>query len=205
MIIGIIDFGLGNLYSVAGAVEKLNHTALISSRADELEKSDKLILPGVGAFADGMKNLNELGLAAPLSELVLSKKKPIIGICLGFQLMAEESYEFGKTKGLGWIPASVIKLEPDEMEIRVPHVGWNDMLQVNTDKLFQDIPKDALFYYTHSFHVDCRDIVCTIGTCDYGGTFTSVFHDDNIYGTQFHPEKSQLNGLNLLKNFIEKC
>lgn len=200
----IIDYGLGNLYSVLGAVERLGFKGKISSNIEDMKKADKLILPGVGAFADGMKNLKGLGLIEPLTKLVLKDKKPILGICLGCQLMAKESFEFGHHQGLEWIDASVIKLEPKEKNLRVPHVGWDDLIQVKENVLFKDIPKDALFYYTHSFHVKCNNKDDIIGECNYGIKFTSTFNHENIYGTQFHPEKSQLHGLNLLKNYIKK-
>jgi len=200
----IIDYGLGNLFSVIGAVEKLGFKAKISSKVSDMEKADKLILPGVGAFSDGMKNLKNLGLVDPLTRLVVQNKKPILGICLGCQLMAKESFEFGHHQGLGWIDGSVLKLEPKDKELRIPHVGWDDLLQSKKSILFEGIPSDALFYYTHSFYIKCNNSNDIIGECDYGGKFTSAFKHDNIYGTQFHPEKSQLHGLNLLKNFLEK-
>lgn len=200
----IIDYGLGNLFSVAGAVEKLGFAPLISSRIEDMKKAKKLILPGVGAFSDGMKNLEKLGLIKALTELVVEKKKPILGICLGCQLMAKESFEFGRHDGLGWINSSVVKLEPKDKSFRVPHVGWDDLMQKKDSVLFEGIPKDALFYYTHSFHIRCNDQNDILGECDYGGVFTSVFRHNNIYGTQFHPEKSQKAGLDLLRNFLEK-
>jgi len=201
----IIDYGLGNLHSVAGAVNKLGYHPKISSEIRDIERAKKLILPGVGAFADGMKNLKNLGLIKPLTDLVVKEKKPILGICLGFQLMADESYEFGHHKGLGWIKAPVIKLKPNDKGLRVPHVGWDEVTQTGGSPLFENIPKDALFYYVHSFHLDCHDRDIVIGKCDYGMEFTSAIENDNICGTQFHPEKSQLSGLTFLKNYLEKC
>ncbi|MBN2459958.1 imidazole glycerol phosphate synthase subunit HisH [Candidatus Woesearchaeota archaeon] len=200
----IINYGLGNLFSVLGAVEKLGFKAKISSKIKDMEKADKLILPGVGAFSDGMKNLHELGLVEPLTKLVVENKKPILGICLGCQLMAKESDEFGHNQGLGWIDGSVIRLETENKELRVPHVGWDELLQRKKSTLFEGIPEDALFYYTHSFHIKCKNVNDILGECDYGGLFTAAFCHNNIYGTQFHPEKSQLHGLNLLRNFLEK-
>lgn len=201
----IIDYGLGNLHSVAGAVAKLGYEPLISNKIEDLEKAEKLILPGVGAFADGMNNLKKLNLIKPLTELVLTKKKPILGICLGLQLMSKDSFEFGHHQGLGWIDASVIKLETKNKELRIPHVGWDELVQAKKSALFQNISDDALFYYVHSFHLNCNDKKIIIGKCNYGVEFTAAIQQDNIYGTQFHPEKSQLHGLNLLKNFLEKC
>jgi len=200
----VIDYGLGNLHSVAGAVEKLGFKALISGKIEDMRSADKLILPGVGAFADGMKNLGELGLTGPLTKLVVEEKKPILGICLGCQLMAKESFEFGHHKGLGWFDASVMLIEPNDKELRVPHVGWDNLIQKKDSVLFEGIPKDALFYYTHSFYIKCHREEDIIGECDYGLIFTSAVQKGNIYGTQFHPEKSQRAGLDLLKNFLEK-
>ena len=168
-----------------------------------MQKADKLILPGVGAFADGMKNLHHLGLIKVLNSLVIEQKKPILGICLGFQLMAKESYEFGHHLGLGWLEASVIKLEPGK-NLRVPHVGWNGLQQRQENVLFENIPPEALFYYTHSFHVKMHQEQEVLGKCSYGISFTSAAKKANIYGTQFHPEKSQQFGLKLLENFLKK-
>lgn len=205
MKIVVIDYGLGNLQSVAGAIEKLGHVAIISSDIREMKSADKLILPGVGAFRDGMNNINGLGLFEPLTDLVVNHKKPILGICLGCQLMGLESFEFGHYKGLGWINASVKKLEPNDPHLRIPHIGWNNLIQRKHDVLFDAVPEDALFYYTHTYCLVSNDVNEILGECDYGGNFVAVVHKDNIYGTQFHPEKSQLHGLQILKNFIEKC
>src|SRR3989338_3798730 len=194
----IIDYGLGNLKSVAAAVKRLGYEFSISNRAEDFQKADKLILPGVGAFGDGMRNLLNLNLIAPLTRIVLEQGKPILGICLGAQLMAKESVEFGHHQGLGWIDASVIKLETGDQRLRLPHVGWNNLLQVRRNILFEGIPNEALFYYVHSFYVQCRDFNIVIAECEYGEKFTAAFNRGNIYATQFHPEKSQLYGLRLL-------
>jgi len=200
----IIDYGLGNLHSVAGAVKKLGHEPVISNDERELRRADKLILPGVGAFGDGMKNIKNLGLDKILRELVLDEKKPILGICLGSQLMANESFEFGHHEGLGWIDASVKKLEV-EKGLRVPHVGWNHLCWRQDNLLFDDIPPTALFYFVHSFHVQCRDEQAVIAKCNYGNDFAAAINKDNIFATQFHPEKSQQFGLKLLENFLTKA
>lgn len=203
--IAIIDYKLGNLRSVAGAVARLGHEPRITSRPEDLKEADKLILPGVGAFADGMKNLRELGLIEPLAALVLNDCKPILGICLGFQLMAMDSSEFGYHEGLGWLDASVIRIEPDDPGLRIPHVGWNDLRKAAVDPLFREIPDDALFYYVHSYHVRCNRPEIVLGTCDYGVPFVAAVRQNNIYAVQFHPEKSQLAGLQLLKNFLNEA
>ncbi len=204
--IGIIQYGLGNIASVVGAVEYLGHTALVSSDPEALACADKLILPGVGAFGDGMRNLHQLRLVAPLTELVMERKRPLLGICLGSQLITRGSEEFGWTEGLGWVDADVRRLAPADPAQPVPHVGWNELHQARPDcPLFHDVPDQSLFYYVHSYHIVAEDPEVVAGTCDYGGRFTSVLHADNLYATQFHPEKSQRHGLKLLENFFQRC
>jgi len=203
--IAVIDYGLGNLRSVAGAVNKVGHSPIISNRVKDLEQADKLILPGVGAFGDGMANLHELGLVEPLTALVMERKIPILGICLGAQLIAQESHEFGHHQGLGWVNASVLNFDLEDKNLRLPHVGWNDLIQVGDSLLFENIPQDALFYYVHSYRIMCHSDEIIVGECEYGPRFVAAFQQGNIYGTQFHPEKSQLHGLNLLKNFLDKA
>ena len=202
--VAIIDYGLGNLRSVAGAVAKVGFEARITSDVNELKSAEKLILPGVGAFADGMKNLRERGLVEPLTQMVAHEKKPILGICLGAQLLTKSSEEFGHHEGLGWIDASVMRLNP-QGGLRVPHVGWNDLFQVRPSVLFEGIPNGALFYYVHSFHIVCNDPKLVIGECEYGMRVTAAVQSGSIYATQFHPEKSQLHGLQMLKNFLTLC
>lgn len=200
----IVDYGLGNLRSVAGAIAKIGHPVLISHKVSELEKADKLILPGVGAFGDGMQNLRKRDLVEPLNRLVLKERRPILGICLGAQLAARESCEFGHHAGLGWIDAEVLRLNPSDPALRVPHVGWNDLKQVRESILFADIPPDALFYYVHSFHVQCNDKSIVIGESEHGMRFVAAYRQANIFGTQFHPEKSQQHGLQMLRNFLDR-
>ncbi len=203
-IVAIIDYGLGNLRSVAGAVEKLGYVPIISNKNEDLKNASKLILPGVGAFGEGMKNLQSLGLIESLNYLVMQQKKPILGICLGAQLFAKESYEFGHHKGLGWIDASVTKLDVSGTNLKLPHIGWNELIQTKKSILLNEIPNNALFYYIHSFHIKPTENSLVVGECLYGDRFVSVLQKDNIYATQFHPEKSQIFGLQLLKNFLEK-
>ncbi|MGY9003607.1 MAG: imidazole glycerol phosphate synthase subunit HisH [Rhodospirillales bacterium] len=202
--IGIVDYGLGNLTSVAGAIEKVGFEPIITSDPSELARMDKLILPGVGAFGDGMANLKSRDLVEPLRDLVLSKKKPFLGICLGFQLIAQSSEEFGDHEGLAWIDAKITRLAPGEGALRIPHVGWNDVHQMRKSVLFDGVPDDGLFYYVHSYRMQTSNTDIVVGECDYGDRFISIIQADNIYATQFHPEKSQLHGLTLLKNFLEK-
>jgi glutamine amidotransferase len=204
-LIGIVDYGLGNLRSVAGAVAKVGFEPVVSADPETLWRCAKLILPGVGAFGDGMRNLEARGLVAPLTEMVTESRKPLLGICLGSQLLTRSSEEFGEHQGLGWLAARVRQFKPAEPEIRVPHVGWNDLVQVRPSVLFEEVPEAALFYYVHSYYIesDAADIV--IGECDYGARFAAALECDNIFATQFHPEKSQHHGLTLLKNFLAKA
>ena len=201
--IGIIDYGLGNLTSVAGAVAKIGFEPSISSDIKVLAHCEKLILPGVGAFGDGMKNLRDRGLIGPLTEVVTKTGKPILGICLGFQLLAKRSEEFGDHEGLGWIDAEVTAIEPDDPKLRIPHVGWNELFQCADCVLFDDVPDESLFYYVHSYALRPANPRIVVGECDYGGRFAAAVQSGSIFGTQFHPEKSQLHGLTLLRNFLE--
>ena len=201
---GIVDYGLGNLRSVAGAVERLGWTPVVSEDADELERCDKLILPGVGAFGDGMRNLRARGLVEPLTRMATEEKRPVLGLCLGAQLLVSESQEFGTHEGLGWIDGRVRRIDPGD-GLRVPHVGWNELHQVGESLLFDDVPDHALFYYVHSFVIEPRDRSVVKGETEYGRALTAVIERDNVYGTQFHPEKSQLEGLKLLGNFLERA
>lgn len=201
--VGIVDYGLGNLRSVAGAVERLGWSPVVTSDADELARCDKLLIPGVGAFGDGMRNLSERGLVEPLTAMATEERKPVLGLCLGAQLLASESEEFGRHRGLGWIEGSVRRIEPGG-GLRVPHVGWNELRQVDESVLFDGVVDGALFYYVHSFVIAPADRSVVKGETDYGGAMTAVIERDNVYGTQFHPEKSQLDGLSLLGNFLER-
>ena len=199
--IAVVDYGLGNLRSVAGAVEKVGHEALITGHPDDLARADKLILPGVGAFGDGMQNLDRLGLIGTLNHLVHDRGVPILGICLGAELMARESDEFGHHQGLGWIDAAVTRLEPADDRLRVPHVGWNAVHHA-ANPLFAGIPQEALFYFVHSYAIRCDDAATVIAQCEYGGAVTAAVARGRVFGTQFHPEKSQRHGLDLLRNFL---
>jgi len=201
--IAIIDYGLGNLKSVAGAIEKAKHKPIITSNVTDINNAKKIILPGVGAFSEGIKNLQDYDLIRILNDNVIYKKKPILGICLGAQLLADVSYEFGEHKGLGFIDASVVKLKTGNIKLRIPHVGWNELFQKQKSVLFSDIPDKSLFYFVHSFAIYCNKKEIVIGETEYGNKFTAAFQQNNIYGTQFHPEKSQFDGIKLLKNFLD--
>jgi glutamine amidotransferase len=203
--IGIVDYGLGNLTSVAGAIKRLEHTPFISADAGELSQADRLILPGVGAFGDGMNKLRERNLVDPLAEIVLEDKMPILGICLGSQLLTQKSEEFGDHVGLGWIDAEVKRFTPDDDELRVPHVGWNDFHRTAESVLFDGLPDTPLVYFVHSYYIATDEPDLVIGECEYGIKFVAAMERENIFATQFHPEKSQANGLAMLRNFIEKA
>ena len=200
----IIDYGLGNLRSVLGAVEKVGFEGRVSHDVADIEQATHLILPGVGAFGDGIANLEARQLIAPLHKAVIEERKPILGICLGAQLLARDSEEFGMHQGLGWIPASVRRIAPPDPALRVPHVGWNGLQQCRPLSLFADVPDGALFYFVHSYHIVCDDPAAIAGECHYGSPMTAVIQHHNVYGTQFHPEKSQLHGLTLLRNFLTR-
>lgn len=199
----VIDYGMGNLYSVAKAFRRLQVDVKISSNLDDISSAEKLILPGVGHFKRGMENLAERGLIEALNDQVLNKKIPILGICLGMQLFTKHSEE-GDRDGLGWINAQTVKFKfEDQRKFRVPHIGWNTNEAQNTSALFNNIEEDASFYFVHSYYVDCNDTDAIVTNAEYGRQFTSTVSKNNIYATQFHPEKSHDQGLALLKNFVD--
>lgn len=201
--IGIIDYGMGNLKSVYNALDLLGADVILSSKPEELQRADKLILPGVGAFGDGISNLRKMGLADFMNAEVLENKKPILGICLGMQLLAKEGFERGRHEGLGWIDASVRKFELADKGLKVPHVGWNEVTFVGENPIFKGIKSGNCFYFVHSYHMACNENADVAATCEYGYAFTASVRKGNIFGTQFHPEKSQEAGLKILENYIE--
>ena len=198
----IIDYGMGNLRSVQKKLLKVGANVEISSKPDIIAGADKLILPGVGHFSNGMKRLQEYDIIEVLNEQVLSKKKPILGICLGMQLMANQSEE-GNVKGLGWFNADIIKFTvKNRLKYKVPHMGWNNANIKKESNLYKDISDEAMFYFVHSFHIVCKDVQDILTISEYEYPFTSSIHKENIYGTQFHPEKSHDWGEQLFKNFV---
>lgn len=203
----IVDYGVGNTHSVWSAIHCMGYKKIkISNSSDDIYKSDALILPGVGAFEACARNLRERRLDAKLNEAVLGQKKPILGICVGMQLMATVSEENGIQEGLNWIPGRVKKLEVPS-GFAVPHVGWNDIQCSRQDWLFSRTPETPNFYFDHSYHYECDSQYIT-AYCDYGAKVTSAIQKANIHGVQFHPEKSQTNGLKLFRGFfnsISKC
>lgn len=197
--IRIVDYGMGNLRSVQKAFESLGAEAVVCSRPEELENADKLVLPGVGAFRDAIHELERQELVGPIREH-LSRGRPFLGVCLGLQLLFDVSYEDGEWQGLGIIPGEVVRF-PSHPERKVPHMGWNSLEPVGEPRLLKGIPADAHFYFVHSYYVVPRDESVVAAYTDYGVRFVSVVARDNLFATQFHPEKSQRAGLKLLENF----
>jgi imidazole glycerol-phosphate synthase subunit HisH len=200
----IVDYGMGNLGSIANMLKKIGAPAVISSDPEIIEQADKLILPGVGAFDYGMRNLNERGLIPVLNEQVLAHKKPVLGLCLGMQLLTKHSEE-GGLPGLGWLDAETVRFKFDVANavLKIPHMGWNSVQVGQPHFLFANAGTEPRFYFVHSYHVVCADERAVIGKTQYGYDFASVVAKDNIAGVQFHPEKSHAFGMNLLKNFAE--
>jgi imidazole glycerol-phosphate synthase subunit HisH len=202
MRVAIINYGMGNLDSVARAVQECGGDPVVTDQACDLEAATHIILPGVGAFALGMKNIHSLGIDAVLAEQVLERQIPFLGLCLGMQLLAERGYEPEESAGLGWINAEVRRLEPNGSADRVPHVGWNDVELLRDAPLFRGVASGTDFYFVHSYHVVCRDPADVVGRTPYCGTFVSAIGRRNIWGVQFHPEKSQRPGFHVLRNFL---
>lgn len=199
--IAIINYGLGNLASILNMHRYLGIEAMITADAGEIKKADRLILPGVGHFKKGMENLHSSGLKNVLDELVLEQGKPVLGICLGAQLMTKHSQE-GDVDGLGWIDAHTIAFDQDKMKgLKVPHMGWADITLKNDNPLWKGLRAEPRFYHVHSYHFDFTEKNEISATANYGYEFACAFKKKNIYGTQFHPEKSHRFGMKVLENF----
>ena len=198
LMIGIIDYKLNNLRSVQKAFEKVGASAFISSDAGELSKADKLVLPGVGAFGAAMENIAALGFQ-PLIRRHVDAGKPLIGICLGMQLLFSRSFELGVHEGLNLIEGDV-RLFPKT--VKIPHIGWNQVELQGRSALMKSVEDKSFVYFVHSYYAESKEAV-TIATTTYGFSFTSVVQKGNVFGIQFHPEKSQVAGLQMLKNFSE--
>ena len=200
--LAIVDYGMGNLNSVKKKLDRLKTTASITSNPKDIIKADKIILVGVGHFAKAMKNIKELNLLDTLNEVAIIKKKPVLGICLGMQLMAKDSEE-GKTEGLGWLDANVRKMQVDDtLKFKIPHTGWNKITQSKKSHLMKGIPESSEFYFVHSYYLKPNETSNTLNETEYCFKFTSAIEKDNIFGVQYHPEKSHDVGEVLLKNFI---
>lgn len=199
--IGIINYGMGNLASVQNALDYLNIKSVIIDQPDKLKHTDKLLLPGVGAFGMAMTNLNNTGFSTVIKELVLVKKKPILGVCLGMQLLLEGSTEHGEHKGLGIIKGKVISFSERIKGFPIPHMGWNDAEYMDDVTLFKNIGCPSSYYFVHSYYCELSDTKQVGSITSYGVNFHSSINAENIFGCQFHPEKSQKNGLAIYKNF----
>jgi imidazole glycerol-phosphate synthase subunit HisH len=200
--ITIIDYGMGNLRSIQRRFEKIGIRAEITSDTAIIEQADKLILPGVGHFANGVMQLKKSGIWEILNNKVLIDKIPILGICLGMQLMASSGEE-GNTEGLGWFDAKVIKFRTeDKLKYKIPHMGWNTIIQNRSSQLLENVSNDSMYYFAHSYYIECNDSVDILTRTVYEKSFTSAVQKENIYGTQFHPEKSHDNGELILRNFL---
>jgi imidazole glycerol-phosphate synthase subunit HisH len=203
-VIGIIDYGMGNVESVYQALSYLDAEPVITSDRDVLARCERLILPGVGAFGDAMRNLDERGLIPVLNGQVREQRKPFLGICLGMQLLARSSTEHGVHEGLGWLDADVVRFDLDGRDLKVPHMGWNDVTLRRHGTLFDGLSAEqTIFYFVHSYHMVCRRASDVVAECDYGYRFAAAVCHENIFATQFHPEKSQDSGLHVLQKFLE--
>lgn len=200
--IAIVEYGMGNVRSLRNAFEYIGEDVIVTADPAALDDADRIVLPGVGAFGDAMRAIAERGLEQVLQRQARELKKPVLGVCLGMQLIARSSVEHGEHRGLGWIDAEIRRLEVPR-PLKVPHVGWNTISFDMDDPLFHGIKTgEANFYFVHSFHMVCHQSEDVISRADYGGPVTAVVRCGNITATQFHPEKSQDNGLTLLRNWI---
>jgi glutamine amidotransferase len=203
--IAIIDYGLGNLGSVQNILKKVGCSdSIITLSPEAIANADKIILPGVGSFDNGMTQLKNLGLIEILNQEVLKNSKPILGICLGMQLMTQSSEE-GILPGLGFFEATTekFKFDKNSENLKIPHMGWNEVYIKHQNPLLSNFKEENRFYFVHSYYVKCKDKGDELLSCNYGFEFTCGIQKDNIYGVQFHPEKSHRFGMQLMKNFVE--
>ena len=214
MTTAIIDYGSGNLRSAAKAFARAaadigKGNVIVTSDAKEVARADRIVLPGVGAFADCRRGLDDVpGMVETLQKVVIGQQRPFLGICVGMQLMADAGFEHGETQGLGWISGKVVELKPqgiapDGGTFRVPHMGWNELVFDKTaHPLFAGFSNGDHVYFVHSYHLECANPANRLATVNYGQTVTAAIGRDNMVGTQFHPEKSQALGLQLISNFL---
>jgi imidazole glycerol-phosphate synthase subunit HisH len=201
--VGVVDYGMGNLKSVYSALEFIGSDVTICVHPEDLAKVERIVIPGVGAIEQCILKLTETGFAEALNEEVLKKAKPTLGICLGMQVMCKVSHENGSHKCLNWFDAEVVKLNPSSPAMKVPNTGWNKTIYNKSIKLFEGLPLEPDFYFVHSYHVKTKDPNEIAATYEYGETVTAAIIKGNIFATQFHPEKSQDLGLKLLENFVK--
>jgi glutamine amidotransferase len=212
VIVAIVDYGSGNLRSAAKAFERaaaeneISADVTVTSAPETVAAADRIVLPGVGAFADCRRGLSSvLGLETALHEAVILHARPFLGICVGMQLMAERGREFEVTEGLGWIDGEVVPIEPADPGLKIPHMGWNEIEPLRAHHLTTGLPGGAHAYFVHSYHFRVSEPSDLIAVTDYGGPLAAIIGRDNIAGTQFHPEKSQEAGLRLIGNFLRWC
>jgi glutamine amidotransferase len=204
--VAIVDYGMGNVASVGKALAVLGSNAVVISRPQQLGPSGYLILPGVGSFADGMRHLSDVGWVEAIREHTLVREKPLLGICLGMQLLStwgDEGAASGGVGGLNLIPGEIQHLRNLGCALRVPHVGWDSVSANGGLELLSGVPVDTDFYFVHSYAFKAEDMADVFATCDYGATFAAIIGRGYVWGTQFHPEKSSSAGLRVLKNFLE--
>ena len=213
MTVAIVDYGSGNLHSAAKAFERAARESgsgepiLVTNDPDKVRGADRVVLPGVGAFADCRRGLDAVtGMVEALNETVRAKARPFLGICVGMQLMAGRGREYEVVEGLGWIPGEVDRITPSDPNLKIPHMGWNTLDPVREHPVIERLPlgdKGRHAYFVHSYHLKTSDKSCLVADADYGGAVTAVVARDNYVGTQFHPEKSQRLGLALIANFLK--
>lgn len=196
--IAIIDYGMGNLHSVSKAIERLGYEAMTTDQPEQILAADAVILPGVGAYGDAMQHLNETGLGE-VAKQVAASGKPMLGICLGMQLLFETSEEYGEHEGLGLLKGKVVRFQG---EFKIPHMGWNKLKFLQPSPIFNGL-EEGHVYFVHSYHAQVVDQQNLLATGDYYGPVTAIVGKDNVYGMQFHPEKSGALGMELLRNFLE--
>lgn len=208
-VVALIDYGSGNLRSAEKALARaareggLPHEIVVTADPEMVGRAERIVLPGVGAFADCMSGLSAIdGMIAALNEAVIARGRPFLGICVGMQLMASVGREFGDHPGLGWIEGEVVRLTPSDPALKIPHMGWNELNVVHEHPLLADCKPGAHGYFVHSFEFRAKNPAHVLATADYGGAIAAVIGRDNLAGTQFHPEKSQAIGLALLRNFL---
>jgi imidazole glycerol-phosphate synthase subunit HisH len=199
----IIDYGLGNLASIFNAIKKIEKNVKVSNDIGDIKNSTHIILPGVGSYKAGMQGLIKGNLVEILSNEVLKKKKPFLGICLGMQLLSSSSDEGESISGLNWIEGNVVKINSDDKSVKIPHMGWNDVTISNNSKLYKKAENNSTFYFIHSYHFVPKDKTIISGTCEHGSQLVASIEKDNIFATQFHPEKSHDIGTELLMNFLK--
>jgi len=201
--ITIVDYGMSNIGSIVRACTLAGEkNVVVSNKPSDITNATKIILPGQGGFPRGMENIRKLNLLTALKEAVIIQKKPLLGICLGMQILADVGYEYGKHKGLGFIAGSVKKLDISTQRYKLPHVGWDDIHINSQCPLFQNVPNHTDFYFVHSYIFAPKYASVVVATCNYSETFPAAIWQGNIFGTLFHPEKSQKYGLTILRNFL---